>query len=282
MSFPQTSKTLIFRVVNKGDEQDWHRFLSDYWLSVCRFAQQRANLGTQDAEDIAAETFEAVLRNQLLKRWMADRSSKLRTLLCVVVRHILGNRARVQKGRQRLLVENAPELLGRADLPTIKAMDESVEYIDEFYAAWIEGILIHAVESLMSEYHCTGKGDYFRVLHGRICEQMTNPQIADALQIKKTDAENYYKAAHKRLATKLKELVYEHVRQYCYPKQLDSEFDSEWIKIGQYLKEHGGLEQVIAKVYTNTASAQVAQRQTHAVTTTLHHLTQALRPVSDR
>jgi len=39
----------------------------------------------------------------------------------------------VQKGRQRLLAENAPELLGRADLPTIKAMDEPAEYIDEFY-----------------------------------------------------------------------------------------------------------------------------------------------------
>jgi RNA polymerase sigma factor (sigma-70 family) len=282
MSFPQTSKTLIFRVVNEGNQQDWHRFLSDYWMPVCRFAQQRANLQICDAEDVASETFEAVLANQLLRRWMADRNSKLRTLLCIVVRHILSNRARVQKGRHKLLAENAPELLARADLPTIKAMDEAVQYIDEFYAAWLEGILMQSVESLMNEYHRTGKGDYFRVLHGRICEQMSNPEIADALQIKRTDVENYYKAAHKRLGTKLKELLYEHVQQYCHQQQPDSEFEAEWIKMGQFLQDHGGLEEVIAKVFKNTDSTEMAQRQQQAVTATLERLTQQLRPISDR
>ncbi len=281
MSFPQTSKTLIFRVVTEGNERDWHRFLSDYWLPVCRFAQQRANLRIEDAEDVASETFEAILRNQLLKRWASDRSSKLRTLLCTVVRHVLGNRARVQKGRQRLLAENAAELLARADLPTIKAMDEPAEHIDQFYAAWVEGILLQAVETLMAEYHQTGKGDYFRVLHGRVCEQMTNPQIAKALGIKKTDAENYYKAARKRLAAKLHELVEEHTRRYCQPQEADEEFNTEWGKIGQYLKDRGGLEQVITKVYKNSTHAEVARRQTHAVTATLHRLTQALPRVPD-
>lgn len=281
MSFPQTSKTLIFRVVTEGNERDWHRFLSDYWLPVCRFAQQRANLRIEDAEDVASETFEAILRNQLLKRWASDRSSKLRTLLCTVVRHVLGNRARVQKGRQRLLAENAAELLARADLPTIKAMDEPAEHIDQFYAAWVEGILLQAVETLMAEYHQTGKGDYFRVLHGRVCEQMTNPQIAKALGIKKTDAENYYKAARKRLAAKLHELVEEHTRRYCQPQEADEEFNTEWGKIGQYLKDRGGLEQVITKVYKNSTHAEVARRQTHAVTATLRRLTQALPRVPD-
>lgn len=281
MSFPQTSKTLIFRVVTEGNERDWHQFLSDYWLPVCRFAQQRAKLGIEDAEDVASETFEAILRNQLLQRWVVDRSSKLRTLLCTVVRHVLGNRARVQKGRQRLLAENVAELLARADLPTIKAMDEPAEYIDEFYAAWVEGILLQAVETLMTEYHQTGKGDYFRVLHGRVCEQMTNPQIAKALGIKKTDAENYYKAARKRLAAKLRELVDEHTQRYCQPQETDDEFNSEWGRIGQYLKDHGGLEQTITKVYESTAPVEVAQRQTHAVTATLRRLTQALPRVPD-
>ncbi len=81
MSFPQTSKTLIFRVVTEGNERDWHQFLSDYWLPVCRFAQQRAKLGIEDAEDVASETFEAILRNQLLKRWVADRIYGLRATL---------------------------------------------------------------------------------------------------------------------------------------------------------------------------------------------------------
>lgn len=276
MSFPQTSKTLIFRVATEGSERDWHQFLSDYWLPVCRFAQQRAGLKIEDAEDVASETFEAILKNQLLKRWSSDRSSKLRTLLCTIVRHVLGNRARVQKGRQRLLAENAAELLARADLPTIKAMDEPAEYIDQFYAGWVESILLQAVETLMAEYHQTGKGDYFRVLHGRICEQMTNPQIADALGIKKTDAENYYKASRKRLAAKLRELVEEHTQRYCQGHEFDDEFNSEWGRIGQYLKDHGGLEQAITQVYKTAGPVEMAQRQTHAVTATLRRLTQVL------
>jgi len=281
MTFPQTSKTLIVRIATKGDERDWHRFLRDYWLPVCRFAQQRAKLRIEDAEDVASETFEAILRNRLLQRWVSDRTSKLRTLLCTVVRRVLGNRARVQKGRQRLLQENVHELLGRADLPTIKGIDEPVEYLDEFYAAWVEGILLQAVESLMQEYHRTGKGDYFRVLHGRVCEQMTTPQIAQALGIKKTDAENYYKAAHKRLAAKLKELVHQHIQRYCDPGQLDSEVESEWKQIGRYLNEHGGLEEAIAKVYETSGSVKVAQRQTRAITTTLHRLTQTLPKIAE-
>lgn len=282
MSFPQTSKTLIHRIATEGNERDWHRFLSDYWLPVCRFAQQRAHLRIEDAEDVASETFEAILRNQLLQRWVSNRSSKLRTLLCTVVRHVLGNRARVQKGRQRLLRENIHELLGRSDLPTIRASDESVEHIDEFYTAWIEGVLLQAVESLMKEYHRTGKGDYFRVLHGRVCEQMTMPQISQALSIKKTDAENYYKAARKRLAAKLKELVHEYVQRYCEPCQLDPEFESEWNRIGQYLEDHGGLEQAIAKVYETSGPVEAARRQTQAITTALRRLTQAILKVPNQ
>ena len=118
---------------------------SEAGVPVCRFAQYRAHLQIEDAEDVASETFEAILRNKLLSRWAADRSSKLRTLLCTVVRHVLGNRARVQQGRQRLLAQKAPELLRRADLPTIKSLDEAVEYADEFYGAWVEGILLGAV-----------------------------------------------------------------------------------------------------------------------------------------
>ena len=282
MSFPQTSKTLIFRVISENNQRDWHRFLSDYWPAVCRFAQQRAGLGVADAEDVASETFEAILRNNLLERWVSNRSAKLRTLLCTVVRHILGNRARVQKGRSHLLKENAAELLAREDLPTIKAMDAPAGQIDQFYAAWVEGILLGAVESLMQEYHRTGKGDYFRVLHGRVCEQMTTPAISEALGIKKTDAENYYKAARKRLTAKLRELVEEHTQRYCQRHEADEEFNSEWNRIGEYLKEHGGLENAIAGVYKNAAGVEVARRQPQAVTAALTRLTQMLPKLPSR
>jgi RNA polymerase sigma factor (sigma-70 family) len=269
MSFPQTSQTLIRRITAQGNERDWHQFLNDYWLPVCRFAQQRGSLTLDDAEDVASETFEAVLRNQLLCRWASNRSAKLRTLLCTVVRHVLGNRARVHKGRQQLLRENAHELVGRADLPTLKGPEDSAENADHFYAAWVEGMLFAAVETLMLEYHQTGKGDYFRVLYGRICEQMTTPQISETLGLTTTTSENYFKAARKRLAAKLEELVRRHVERYSEPDDMEADFIAEWNQIGQHLKERGGLEQIISSVYENLDPAEAAQRQTQAITAAL-------------
>ena len=282
MSFPQTRKTLVFRIASEGNEQDWRQFLTDYWLPVCRFAQQRAGLGIQDAEDVAAETFEAILHNQLLYRWAADRSSKLRTLLCTVVRQILGNRARVQKGRQRVLAENAAKLLACGELVTIKYAEQSAELTDAFYDSWVEGLLLGAVENLMQEYHKTGKGDYFRVLYSRVCEQMTTPQISRALSIKQTDAENYYKACRNRLTSLLEELVEAHTRRYSLPEDAGEEFALEWDKLGCYLKDHGGLEKAIDKIYNSAAAVQTAQRQSRAVTAALRQLTQSLPRVPDR
>jgi hypothetical protein len=84
------------------------------------------------------------------------------------------------------------------------------------------------------------------------------------------------------LAAKLQELVAEHVRRYCEPQEADDEFESEWNRIGQYLKDHGGLERALAKVYKSTAPTEVAQRQAQAITATLRRLTQTLPKVPDR
>ena len=88
MSFPETRHTLIHRLATGNTEADWQEFLNDYWAPVCRFAQRRAGLRLEDAEDTASLTFEALISNQLLVRWVAKRSAKLRTLLCSVVRKI--------------------------------------------------------------------------------------------------------------------------------------------------------------------------------------------------
>ena len=221
MTFPATRHTLIRRLAVEGNEHDWQQFMADYWAPVCRFAQRRAHLTIDDAEDVAAQGFEALLTNRLLQRWTADGASKLRTLLCTVVRHVLGNRARVQQGRRRLLKENAADLVARPDLPTIRALDAPQKQVDAFHAAWVEGILQQAVESLVSEYHRTGKGDYFRVLYGRVCEGLSMPQISEALGLATTSAENYYKAARKRLTAKLQEIVRHHVERYCAPPQVE-------------------------------------------------------------
>lgn len=270
MSFPQTSKTLILRVVTEGRPQDWHQFLSDYWPAVCGFARRRAGLSEADAEDVAAETFEALLRNRLLERWSVDRSAKLRTLLCTVVRHILGNRARVRQGRQALLAKHAHELPGRDDIPSIRSPEESEELQDAFYAAWVEDFLAQALEGLMREYHQTGRGDYFRVLHGRICERLTAPQIAAMLELKTTDVENYGKAARKRLIAMMQEQLRGHIGCYCRPEEADEEFQAEWDRMGVYLKSHGGLEEAMEKT---AATAPSSPDRARSITIALNRLT---------
>lgn len=281
MAFPQTRQTLIRRIAAGGGDQDWGQFLRDYWQPVCRFAQRRANMTIEDAEDVASQTFEAILTNQLLQRWDADRSSKLRTLLCTVVRHILGNYARVQSGRKHLLRQNAAELIARSDLPTIKAMDASRKQVDAFYVAWVEGVLQEAIDSLMQEYHRTGKGDYFRALYGRVCEGLTTRQVSESLSISLTTAENYYKAARKRLASRLQEQVRRHVERYCDPQDADAEFAAEWGQLGEHIKDHGGLERAIARAHEEFDPVETAQRQTAAITAVVNRLTQIRPPVTD-
>src|SRR5262245_13944236 len=103
MSFPETRHTLLQRLAESGEESDWRQFLADYWGPLCRFAACRGNLSAADAEDVASQTFMALLSNQLISRWTTHKSAKLRTLLCSVVRNVLSNRARVQAGRAKLV-----------------------------------------------------------------------------------------------------------------------------------------------------------------------------------
>ncbi len=110
MVFPQTRLTLIERLAGGGNEADWRAFLHDYWGPVCRLARQRGSPTVEDAEDVAAETLEAIVKNNLLARWSANRSAKLRTLICAVVRNILANRARVASGREHLVRDHGGQL----------------------------------------------------------------------------------------------------------------------------------------------------------------------------
>src|SRR5215471_14741399 len=138
MAFPQTRLTLIERLAGGGAESDWREFLRDYWGPVCRFARFRGNLKSEDAEDVASETLEAIVKNGLLARWSANRSAKLRTLICAVVVNVLSNRARVAIGRKRVVREHGGQLDRYFDQGTLSADDESAESNDAFYAAWAD------------------------------------------------------------------------------------------------------------------------------------------------
>lgn len=265
MTFPETRQTLIHRLALKQSEQDWRLFFADYWPAVYRFALRYGRTSTEDAEDIASQTFEALLKNRLLVRWVSSPSSKLRTLLCGVVRKVMANRARVESGRQRLLRENRPGAL----LETIP--EATADELDAFYAAWVDEIVQQAVESLFAEYHRAGKGDYFRVLYGRLCEGMTLAEIAAAIGIKQSQAENYYKHTRTALGKRLRQCVRDHVRRYTPEAQCEPEFRVEWNQVGAHLKEHGGLERAVARAYEQSLSPQQKQKMTTSLHAVVSH-----------
>lgn len=249
MAFPNTRATLIQRLAGGGGDDDWRDFMKDYWEPVCRFAQGRSNLNHQDAEDVATEVFEAILKNRLLERWSRFQSAKLRTLICCIVRKVLSNRFRVDSGRERVLRDHGGMLDRYADFSDVESAGAPPDQLDAFYATWLDGILQSAIECLLTEYDQSGRGDYFRVLYGRICEQSSMPEIAELLQIKLTSAENYFRHARQRFQDRLQELIQEHVLRYSGADDVHEEFVDEWARVGEYLRQHGGLEAVVRKVY---------------------------------
>jgi len=254
MAFPQTRLTLIERLAGGGGGDDWREFLRDYWGPVCRFARQRGSLTCEDAEDVASETLEAIVKNNLLARWSANRSAKLRTLICTVVRNILSNRARIATGRDRVVRDHGGELDRYLDLSACAPEDASLESADAFYGAWAEDLLSQAVEGLLVEYNQAGKGDYFRVLHGRICEEMPFSEIAAALKLTPAAAEAQYRQAKQRLSDRLRDLVRWQVGRYSSAADADAEFFVEWGRLGDHLREHGGLEAVVRRSYGATSA----------------------------
>lgn len=264
MSFPETRLTLIKRLSSGGSDRDWREFLDDYWGPVCGFAMRWGGLTTHDAEDVAAETFETLIRRDLLTRWKENRAARLRTLLCAVAKNVVSNQARIKKGRKRVMRELAQKPEDEIPDSIWTSPEPTDEQIDVFYGAWVDDLLERCVERLLTDLHRAGKGDYFRVLFGRLCEELSIPEIAEMLQIKTTTAENYFKAAKKRLAAELEHAVRGHVAKYCDEASIDDEFRVEWGQLSEYLLEHGGIEDVVRSSHQQIVTAGRPTRESKA------------------
>jgi RNA polymerase sigma factor (sigma-70 family) len=276
MSFPETRQTFVERLASQGSEEDWRCFLQDYWGPVCRFALRWGAGNLADAEDVAAQTFEVLWENRLLVRWVSNRSARLRSLLCGVVRKTLANRGRTRENRQRLgreLAEHVEQIYVAQD-----------DQADAFYAAWAEGLLQRAVESLAAEYYRQAKGDYVRVLYGRLCQGLSVPEVARSLEISISAADNYFRHAKTRLAEKLADEVRQQVHRYSPPEDIEREAAMEWRQLGQHLEGHGGLEEAVRRTYELLDPVAASQRQRTAVAKTLTRLTAIESPpnASDR
>jgi len=273
MSFPSTHLTLIDRLAEAGSEDDWARFLKDYWEPLCRFCLRHGARGLDDAEDVASQTFEVLWRNGLLDRWRSNQSAKLRALLCGVVRHLLANRRRSRQRQERLrpgLIEHVEEL-----------SRSSQAEIDVFYAAWVEGMVVQAVESLAVEYCGKGQGDRIRVLYGRLCEGLTIAKAADALNLKPTTVDFYFRDARDRLAETLRRLLEEHVRRYVSPDEAEVECALEWEALGTHLAAHGGLEEAVRQTYALLDTGRTPMDERPRMGETLARLTSMGREPTD-
>jgi RNA polymerase sigma factor (sigma-70 family) len=273
MSFPQTRLTLIQRLASGGNDDDWRRFMKDYWGPICRFALRWGAQNLIDAEDVASQTFAALWQNRLLRRWVSNRSAKLRSLLCAVVRNILATRSRVQASRQVVstdLVEQVDQLRRVRDAQS-----------DAFYAAWAEDVLQRSVESLAVEYYSESKGDYVRVFYGRLCQGLTIAQVAEALEITPAAVDHYYRNARSRLSKNLKSLVRRQVSRYAPPEESEGEFALEWQQLGQYLADHGGLDEAVRQAYHLLDPVQLKRHKGPGLTKALTHLTSLIRTSPD-
>jgi RNA polymerase sigma factor (sigma-70 family) len=273
MSFPQTHLTLIQRLASAGTEEDWQGFLKDYWGPICRFAMRFGARNLDDAEDVASKTFEALWEQRLLVRWASNRSAKLRTLLCSVVRNILSHQNRVRASREQHQ-EDVAEHLERLNRTPEK-------HVDAFYAAWVEDIVQQAVEFLAADYCRKGQVDYVRVLYGRLCQSMTIAGVAEALNISPSAVDHYFRDAKERLAEKLELLARRQFSCYCSVEDVDEEFAVEWQRLGQYLSEHGGIEMAVRQAYDLLDPVQAGAHRKFAMTRALTHLTSIVRSSVD-
>jgi hypothetical protein len=190
-----------------------------------------------------------------------------------VVRNTLSNWNRVQAGRQRLSAE------------LIRRWEEHSQAQDEqsaaFYAAWVEDLIQQAVESLAAEYYRNSQGDYVRVLYGRLCEQLTIAEVAQALEIKPSTVDYYFRSACQRLAEKLETVVRPQVERYCPPEEAESEFAGEWQLLRRFLAEHGGLEQAVSRAYDSLDPVRTGRRRRAGLTKAFTRLTAILRQPTD-
>ena len=92
------------------------------------------------------------------------------------------------------------------------------------------------------------------------------------LQIETGTAENYYKAARKRLADEMEQAVRQHVERYCDEGFAEDEFRTEWSRLSSYLLRHGGLENTLRACHQQLASGSQPSRESQAFADTAARL----------
>lgn len=274
MAFPDTRLTLIERLANNGDETDWSEFVCDYWGPVCRFVRRQSGLTHEDAEDIASLTFEITFKKKLLEKWVSNRSAKLRTLLCAVIRNTTSNLVRVREGRARLLRDEADRFDERFVLRDLGVPSDQERL---FYDDWAAEIIRQAMDEVMTACHCSGRGDYFRVFYGRFCERMTIREIAEHLDISQSTADNYFRSVRKQLQQRLESIIRSRVERYSPPAEVAREFEAEWADLAEHLRQFGGLEAAVERAFGKGEQDWNSQEQQTSMNRAIDRLSGVIR-----
>lgn len=246
MAFPQTRLSLIDRIVLSDANGDWGHFLKAYWAPMVAFAKHRGRLSEAEAEDVVAVAVEAIISNQLLDRWHSDRSAKLRTFLCSVIRYVLNNRHRVEAGRQRLQDAWEPDW---STMLQSEAPPHAAEDVDLLYAAWVEDLLTQSFVNLAEDLRQKDKFHHFQVLYGKVSQELSQSEIAKRLNLKESAVDNHYRSVKKRFHRRLQSTLRESMAPNMKSDHLDGEIVREWSNLRLYLQNYGGLAVVLGRVY---------------------------------
>ncbi len=241
MSFPDTRLTLIQRLARGASEDDWRVFVQDYSGPIRRFALRRGARNLAEADEVVSQTFQTLWEAKLLVRWVANRTAKLRTLLCAVAWRIVSGRLRDEGNYQRAIRQWAEH----AAPPDVVAPDQA----DLFYRAWVEDLLQRAVDLVARDYYRANQGDHVRVLYSRLCEGLSVAETADLLELDYSDVVSYYRHARQRLTERIRQVLRNHIARYCAEDEAQSEFEDEWQRLANYLERHGGLEEAVRTAY---------------------------------
>lgn len=268
MSFPDTRLTLIQRLASGASEDDWRVFVQDYSGPIRRFALRRGARNLAEADEVVAQTFETLWEAKLLVRWVANRTAKLRTLLCAVAWRILSGRLRDEGYHQRSLRQWAE----KAASPALPAPDQA----DLFYRAWVEELLQRAVDLVARDYYCDNQGDRVRVLYSRLCEGLSVAETAHLLELRYSDVVSFYRQARQRLAERIRQVLRNHIARYCAEDEAQTEFEEEWQRLAEYLERHGGLEEAVRAAYEVWNPVRSAKTASAAALSEADHPTGAL------
>lgn len=180
--FPQTRWSMVIAAKDPDSNENpaaLEELCRLYWKPVYLFIRSRHN-SPEEAEDYAQEFFYRLLNGHYLKAVEGPEKGRLRSFLCVVLKHFLADEydkrmTRKRGGDWRAIPIDAPgaEALLAQALPADASPDL------QFDRQWALDLLDQAVRELKIDYQRAGKGELFELLKPTISPQLDSLPYAE-------------------------------------------------------------------------------------------------------